>query len=181
MTWNVDELQQRVEEALYVEPAKGSDRRVSAGTPRMIRYYTTQGLVDKPTMKGGQAFYEKRHLLQILAIKRLQAGGDSLQTIRDRIAGLSNRRLATLAKLPNPERLARAREDLDRHRRNFWAAPAAQADVPCFSGVLAGVELGPGMTFAFRATRHLNSEDVDEIDAAAQPLLQLLRDRRLLR
>lgn len=44
---------------------------------RTLRYYTTLGLLDRPAaMRGRTALYQRRHVLQLVAIKRLQAKGD---------------------------------------------------------------------------------------------------------
>ena len=46
---------------------------------RTIRYHATLGLVDPPAeMTGRTAWYGARHLLQVLAVKAVQARGDSL-------------------------------------------------------------------------------------------------------
>src|SRR5438128_10347013 len=73
---------------------------------RTVRYYTTLGLIDRPArMRGRTALYGRRHLLQLVAIKRLQAHGLSLQEVQQRLLGLSERELEALAQLPQlPER-----------------------------------------------------------------------------
>jgi hypothetical protein len=78
--WTLDELGARVALALavgYDGQANGRVREVPDG--RTIRYYTTLGLIDRPAaMRGRTALYGVRHLLQLTAIKRLQARGLSL-------------------------------------------------------------------------------------------------------
>lgn len=67
-----------------IAPASGqSGERV---TVRNIRYYRTLGLVDAP-MTGGGAGYGEKHLLQLLAIRLLQAQGLPLNRVRDLLYG----------------------------------------------------------------------------------------------
>lgn len=69
---------------------------------RTLRYYTTIGLLDRPSeMQGRTGFYGRRHLWQLVAIKRLQAQGLSLVEIQQRLLGIENRELARLAALPS--------------------------------------------------------------------------------
>ncbi len=71
---------------------------------RTLRYYTTIGLLDRPlAMRGRQAVYGRRHVLQAVAVKRLQAGGLSLSEIQTRLAGLPDAELAEAARLPLAE------------------------------------------------------------------------------
>src|SRR5205809_950859 len=89
--WDLDELCAQVALALaadYAGQASGRVRDVPDG--RTIRYYTTLGLVDRPVAvpgKGRTAFYGRRHLLQLVAIKRLQAQGLSLSEVQARLVG----------------------------------------------------------------------------------------------
>ena len=58
--------------------------------PRLVRHYTTQGLLDKPLKQGREARYRYRHLLQLLAIRRLLAEGYSATSIGSLIGGRAN-------------------------------------------------------------------------------------------
>ena len=65
---------------------------------RTIRYYTTLGLIDRPAeMRGRTALYGRRHLLQFVAIKKLQARGRSLAEIQQALAGQTDKELARIA------------------------------------------------------------------------------------
>lgn len=62
--------------------------------PRVIRYYTTLGLLDRACEKRGRnMYYGVRHLLQLLAIKQLQAQGRSLAEIQALLLGNSDEEL----------------------------------------------------------------------------------------
>src|SRR5262245_57451256 len=67
---------------------------------RAIRYYTTIGLLDRPAeMRGRTAYYGRRHLCQLVAIKRLQARGLSLAQVQERLVNLNDRQLDRLAEV----------------------------------------------------------------------------------
>lgn len=63
---------------------------------RTIRYYSTLGLVDRPGIDGRQARYNKRHLLQLVAIKALQALNLPLAEIQSRLYGRSDTELEAM-------------------------------------------------------------------------------------
>lgn len=63
---------------------------------RTIRYYTTLGLVDRPGIDGRQARYSKRHLLQLVAVKALQALNLPLAEIQSRLFGRSDSELEAM-------------------------------------------------------------------------------------
>src|SRR5260221_5844838 len=101
-TWTIDELSAAAEAALaegYGGPPNGRVRDVP--DRRTIRYYTTLGLIDGPAeMRGRTALYGRRHVLQLVAIKRLQAEGRTLLDIQKQLLGLSASALNRLARLP---------------------------------------------------------------------------------
>src|SRR6185369_16108048 len=102
---------------------------------RAIRYYTTLGIFARPAgMRGRTALYGPRHLLQLVAIKRLQAAGDSLQVIQRKMLTASAKDLLEWAALPPAvlDRLGGKRQLLQaqtasptEERARFWAAPTA--------------------------------------------------------
>lgn len=55
--------------------------------PRTVRFYMQAGLVDRPEGAKRGAWYEARHLEQLLAVRRWQAAGLSLERIRELQAG----------------------------------------------------------------------------------------------
>src|SRR5271169_6575213 len=97
--WTLDDLGARVALALAVGYSGQANGRVrDLPDRRTIRYYTTLGLIDRPAaMRGRTALYGLRHLLQLVAIKRLQANGLSLAAVQQRVVGLSNAALRRLA------------------------------------------------------------------------------------
>lgn len=108
--------------------------------PRLIRYYTTLGLLDRPAeMRGRTAFYSRRHLLQVLTIKRLQQQGKSLEEVQQQllgctidsmleILGLGPDWAAVVAKLQQDHQapttgLSPPESELPTRRDRFWDAP----------------------------------------------------------
>src|SRR5881227_4478318 len=74
-----------------------ADARVSAAPDaRTVRYYTSLGLLDRPRIEGRQARYGERHLLQLLAIKALQAFDLPLAEIQQRLYGRGDAELKAL-------------------------------------------------------------------------------------
>lgn len=61
-------------------------------TPRTVRLYATQGLIDRPGREGRSAVYGRRHLLQLLLIRSLARRGLSLAAIAPLI-GLADEEL----------------------------------------------------------------------------------------
>ena len=56
-------------------------------TPRTVRYYIAQGLLERPEGEKRGAHYLPRHLEQLLLIRRWTEAGLSLDRIRELIAG----------------------------------------------------------------------------------------------
>jgi DNA-binding transcriptional MerR regulator len=101
--WRLDELVRRSQQLLALLPAgTGESRRVRwQPDARLVRYYTTLGLLDRPAeLRGRTAYYRDRHLMQLLAIKALQSRGQSLQTVQAQLAGQPDAVLAALIGLP---------------------------------------------------------------------------------
>jgi DNA-binding transcriptional MerR regulator len=101
--WTLDELAERVDAALAVDyPGQPSGRVRAVPDRRAIRWYTTIGLIDRPIAhRGRTALYGPRHLLQLVAVKRLQAKGMPLVAIQQELAGATDTQLARVADLPS--------------------------------------------------------------------------------
>src|SRR5262249_55542212 len=194
--WTLDDLGGRVALARAEEyDGQPSGRVRDVPDRRTIRYYTTLGLLDRPAeMRGRTAMYGRRHLLQLVAIKRLQTRGLSLGEIQERLLGLPNSRLESLANLPNnsetasPE-LVMPREETPDRSPSFWpAAPTvatngeadASPDRPVAPHALQAIPLAAGVLLLVPAERAIHSDDLEAIHSAAAPLLKLLEKRRLL-
>jgi DNA-binding transcriptional MerR regulator len=170
--WTIDELVQRAAEALAAGEVRAPNGRVTVVPDRrVIRWYATIGLLDRPVRTSGRvARYGERHLLQVVAVKRRQAQGHSLAEIQAELAGATDTTLRQVAGLPGtPE--PRAPEQPPRD--GFWRAlPSAPAPA------LYPVALRPDATLLLHAPPA--PADLAAIHAAARPLLDLLADRGLL-
>jgi hypothetical protein len=148
-------------------------------------------------MRGRVAYYGERHLLQLVAVKRLQARGLTLAAIQQRLAGATEATLRATAgsaeladrvmiRIPEP---AEGPES-DRPTR-FWAAQPAVDTHPDSDGDsdrdedsegeadgrLYGLRIAD-LTVLLRSPPSV--EDLPAIRAAAQPLLDLLAARNLI-
>jgi len=92
---------------------------------RLIRWYVTVGLVDPPLSRRGRvARYGRRHLLQLVAVKRRQAEGRSLAEIQAELAGATEETLAAVACVPDARPAAESVAPEAPNR--FWARPPGQ-------------------------------------------------------
>jgi len=129
--WTLDQLARRVGSALSVDyPGQANGRVREVPDQRAIRWYTTIGLVDRPAaMRGRTALYGRRHLLQLVAIKRLQAAGLSLAEVQRELAGATDAQLERVARVPAGE--PAPRPTVAAARPAFWRRagelPAAAA------------------------------------------------------
>jgi DNA-binding transcriptional MerR regulator len=185
--WTLDELCGRVAEVLAEDTPKGRDGRVrEVPDRRTIRYYTTLGVVDRPAeLRGRTAYYSRKHLLQLVAIKRLQSRGLTLAQVQQHLLGLNEDELNRLALLPAAaEPQAASTPEPATRRDDFWRtvpAPTPPAEVTPSGGGLTPVCLGADVILTLAAARPLREEDLAALRAAAAPLLDLLRARGLLR
>jgi len=118
-TWTIAELTAQVAAALTDRDAPESGRVRAVPDERAVRYYTSLGLLDRPALRGRTALYGRRHLAQLVAIKREQARGASLAEIQRTLPTLDDAALTALAGVevaPRPAPIARA---------GFWKAPPA--------------------------------------------------------
>ena len=189
--WTINELSARVSLALSENYQGQSNGRVrDVPDLRTIRYYTTLGLIDRPAeMRGRTAFYGRRHLWQLVAIKRLQARGISLQEVQQHMLGLSDAALRRLARI-DAESAAAERTPRPPARADFWQATPAEVaapeteetDEPSTSmASLQGVRLSDEATLLLATDQGLEPTDIEAIRVAAAPLLKLLERRRLVR
>ena len=107
-----------------VSPASGQAGELM--TERNIRYYRTLGLVDAPA-SGGQGFGRK-HRLQLVGIRLLQAQGLPLHRIRDLLYGRGLEELEEIAS----RCLAEPAETVDSPwravRQECWSVTALDED-----------------------------------------------------
>jgi DNA-binding transcriptional MerR regulator len=186
--WTIGELSAQAALALSVGyDGQGNGQVREVPDLRTIRYYTTLGLVDRPTaMQGRTALYGRRHLLQLVAIKRLQARGRTLAELQRELLGRTDEELAALAQLPVvlPEEVQPARRS-----ESFWSQPPAppsppeprEEAAPPSDLTMQGVRLSDDVFLLLSSARLPDNSDLEAIRSVAAPLLKLLEKRRLAR
>lgn len=162
--------------------------------PRLVRHYTTQGLLDKPLKQGREVRYLYRHVLQLLIVRRLLAEGYSVTAIASLLGGQTNAELEQLLQggvqltveaanpalafltqlrdrgassahvVPQPSALSRSAVPPSPAARS--ASPPAPGEVWTRLELLDGVELHIRQDAVLPATPHERDR-----------LLQLIRDR----
>lgn len=184
--WTIEQLPDQVAELLsndYDGQTNGRVRELPNG--RTIRWYTTIGLVDRPVAtRGRTALYGPRHLLQLAAVKRLQAAGQTLAEIQEQLVGATNEQLADLARVP---RMDMSWASPPARVEGFWRAAAHTTTttgttdsvdnsvVDSVATPVHGVRLGDSVTVMLgAATRAPDADELAAIEAAAAPLLDLL-------
>lgn len=106
--------------------ARANGRVRDVPNERLVRWYVTVGLVDPPLSRRGRvARYGRRHLLQLVAVKRRQAEGRSLAEIQAELAGATDEALAAVARVPD---IQSAPDVLPAAPARFWTRSAAQRD-----------------------------------------------------
>ena len=94
----------------------------AAVSVRLARYFQTNGLLDEPFKAGREARYGARHVLQLLAVRRLMANGYSTNSLSHLLRGATNESLQRLiegeaprieAELPHPAPVSSHNEALD--------------------------------------------------------------------
>ena len=179
-TWTIAELTAQVAAALTDRDAPESGRVRAVPDERAVRYYTSLGLLDRPALRGRTALYGRRHLAQLVAIKREQARGASLAEIQRTLPTLDDAALTALAGVEVAPRAAPVA------RAGFWKAPVAAAPAPVLTVTTAPpalrveLELGAGVRLSFAPDRPLTDADVAALAAASAALLAELTRRHLV-
>ncbi len=90
-SWSLDEFVQETNQLLpqYLPQERSHTRVREEVTPRLVRHYTTLGMLDEPLKEGRYAVYNYRHLLQILVLRKLLAEGFGASAI-DKLATAKN-------------------------------------------------------------------------------------------
>ena len=162
---SLDELSDEVGQLLtkYALLGAQQDNRVSpVPDARTIRYYTTLGLIDRPRINGRQAIYGRRQVLQVLAIKALQAINLPLSEIQTRLYGRNDDELeALLASLADfwKQKEQDAQQKAETVRTVTWHE----------------IEIEPGVKVLIQD--NWQSDDISETSKKISAALEALRSR----
>jgi DNA-binding transcriptional MerR regulator len=96
--WLIDEFVEIANQLLpnYFPEIKGNTKVKEEINTRLVRSYTSQRLMDEPIRQGRYAFYNYRHLLQLLLVKRLLSDGIGTTAINDLLTSKTNQELKSL-------------------------------------------------------------------------------------
>ena len=201
--WTLPELVGEVAARIAALPAQANGQVRGVPDDRTIRYYGTIGLLDRPVaMRGRTAVYGRRHLAQVVAIKRLQSAGKSLAQIQTLWATLTDETLARMSgvSLSGVSHSGVAQSGSGSPRKEFWrvepgaATPSLRTEPSAAMGLPARatlspppmpmelrIELAPGavLSLVLSETAPLTPEALRAIRAAAQPLIAELARRPL--
>lgn len=187
-TWTIGELVEEVARRIAALPRPQNGQVRAVPDDRTIRYYATIGLLDRPSaMRGRTALYAKKHVAQVVAIKRLQAMGRSLAEIQALWPTLDDATLSRMSgvELPIAPGAARATTPAPEGatpgraaRKDFWrTAPARLAGdvgakrdaVPTVAdaGAASADLLDAGAKSASLARHAAASRGADTLDAGA--------------
>lgn len=160
---------------------------------RTIRWYQTLGMVDRPVaFRGRTALYGRRHVLQLAAIKRLQAGGVPLADVQRALAGRTDAELARTARLrladvddsvakasasSTPRHAPLETAAVGRRAAAFWKTPAASPEPVAVMddrpGVIHSLSLEGGVALVWSG-RPLSTAERETVARLSRPLVGFL-------
>lgn len=185
MEWTLTELVAEATRSIATLPPPKNGQVRAVPDERTVRYYGTLGLLDRPlAMRGRTALYGRRHLAQVVAIKRLQSAGKSLAEIQALWTTLDEHTLARMSGVEIGKRAG---------RREFWKTPAVSTVAPRYPvpprslpmpaslPVELRIELAPGaaLVLAVPSDASISPADVAALRAAAAALVTELAQRGL--
>ncbi len=161
-------------------PALSDKRTGRSVSVRLLRHLTTLGLIDEPEKAGRESRYRRRHLLQLLVVRRLMVLGHTTTAIGDQVRAMEAARLEEMlegdvrletdsavparqlpARQPEEPRALHTADSLPEPSSNAAARYVAQlrsrGQPP--TGTLVGelwmhVDLADGVELKVRADRH---------------------------
>ena len=190
VSWTLNDLVAHATAAIASLPAPVNGQIRAVPDERTIRYYGTIGLLDRPSaMRGRTALYSRKHLAQVVAIKRLQTAGRSLAEIQALWPTLDDQGLSRMAGIDVTGTGSGARKE-------FWKqSPAREATVKPVTRVtpvtpvtpatpsdaVLRIELAPDVALLIALTCDLavSTADLRALRAAAAPLVAELARRGL--
>jgi DNA-binding transcriptional MerR regulator len=175
-TWTLSELVEEVATRIARLPAPKNGQVRAVPDERTVRYYQTIGLLDRPVAtRGRTSLFGKRHLAQVVAIKRLQTMGRSLAEIQALWPTLDDDTLTRMSGVAFDARPRTARKDFWRREPVELPTPPSSRPAP----IELRIELAPDVTLTVSLPdTGFDSADLGAIRAAAAPLLAELARRQ---
>ena len=192
-TWTLAELVGEAATRLEALPPPKNGQVRAVPDERTIRYYATIGLLDRPAaMRGRTALYDRRHLAQVVAIKRMQSAGHSLAEIQSLWPTLDEGTLGRMSGVQVGSAKAKSvRKDFWKKEAEASPPPARPTISPTFTPsastqpptTISVPLLGSAsivITLPDDAAISLSAADVRALRAAAAPLVAELANRGLI-
>ncbi len=181
--WTLAELVEEAAARIAALPAPKNGQVRPVPDDRTIRYYATLGLLDRPlAMRGRTALYGRRHLAQVVAIKRLQSTGRSLAEIQELWSTMDDVSLSRMSGVAIATSAPAARSE-------FWKRapeptvpvvvplPPAFVPPPIDDSVELRIQLTHELSLSIAVPNgiSLSPADVRALRAAAAPLIELAK------
>jgi len=175
--WTLSELVEEAAARLAQLPPPKNGQVRAVPDERTVRYYLTIGLLERAVAtRGRTSLFGKRHLAQVVAIKRLQSTGKSLAEIQALWPTLDDDTLARMSGVALDPKPRAARKDF--WRRAPVAAPTPPPAPPPHQPIELRIELAPDVTLTVSISdTGFDTADLGAIRAAAAPLLAELARR----
>lgn len=180
-------MEELAEESQRYLDDEGDSRRVQwKPNGRQIRYYSTLGLLDKPETENGRTvWYGPKHLLQLLAIKRLQLDGMKLADIQRALTGATVEEMRKLVGLPESFlgelRNSVKKKPAPRREMAFWTARpvATEPEGPKFEHCWR-LEIEPGVTVTLdeKQANGFDDEQREELSRALAETWRKIKEKR---
>lgn len=181
--WTLGELVEEASARIAALPAPKNGQVRPVPDDRTIRYYATLGLLDRPlAMRGRTALYGRRHLAQVVAIKRLQSTGRSLAEIQELWSTMDDVSLSRMSGVAIATSAPPARNEFwKRAPEPSTAAPVVVPLPPAFvpppaaDSVELRIQLAPNLSLSIAVPDgiSLSPADVRALRAAAAPLIEV--------
>jgi DNA-binding transcriptional MerR regulator len=164
--WSLEEFVEIVNQLLpqYLATDKSDNRVREEINPRLVRHYTSQGMLDEPRREGRYAFYTYRHLLQLLVVRRLLSEGLSASSINQLATQKSNLELEHLLRgglevqITSLNPALAYLEELKYGRRVTTSSPPPETTIPASQWlrleIMPGLEIQIRSDFKFPSTLH---------------------------
>lgn len=162
-SWSLEEFVQVTNDLLpqFLPTQKGNTRVREEVTSRLVRHYTTLGMVDEPLKEGRYAVYTYRHLLQILVVRRLLSEGFGANAIAQLALKQTNTELENLLSggvqlsvTPANPALAYLQDIQQRNSTpplpNMFTSAPAQTSTPINTTHWIRLEIVPGLEIHIR-------------------------------
>ena len=181
--WTLAELVEEVGSRIAQLPPPKNGQVRAVPDDRTVRYYLTIGLLDRAVAtRGRTSLFGKRHLAQVVAIKRLQSMGRSLAEIQALWPTMDDDTLARMSGVVLDPKARATRKDFWRREPAVDVPPSpspSPSPSPTPSPIELRIELAPAITLTVSLTdTGFDTADLGAIRAAAAPLLAELARRQ---